>query len=135
MKNPLQNILNRLTLVGIALFIHAPRALAADTVQGGADAARPTQPGAHAGDPATAATPGSLIDTFGVIANILIFLTGAISVIVIIYSGIRYVTSTGDAARVKAAKDTLVYAIVGLIVAIMAYAIVHFVTTQLLKAK
>jgi hypothetical protein len=45
----------------------------------------------------------------------------------IIVGGIRYTTSNGDSGRIKAAKDTITYAVVGLVVAILAYAIVNFV--------
>jgi hypothetical protein len=48
----------------------------------------------------------------------------------IIFGGIRYVTSTGDASRVKSAKDTVMYSVVGLIVAMLAYTIVNFVITR-----
>lgn len=62
--------------------------------------------------------------------NLLLYIVGVLSVIVIVFAGIRYVTSTGDSSRVKAAKDTLTYAVIGLIVAILAYAIVNFVLTN-----
>ncbi len=65
------------------------------------------------------------------LTDTLLFAAGAIAVIIIIIAGIRYVTSTGDAARVKAAKDTLLYAIVGLVIVILAYAIVHFVSSSI----
>lgn len=68
---------------------------------------------------------------FKTIANILIFLTGAIAVIVIIFGGLRYVVSTGDAARIKQAKDTILYGVIGLVIAILAYALVNFVVTTL----
>ncbi len=61
------------------------------------------------------------------IVNALLFILGAVSVIIIISSGIRYVTSHGDPGNVKVAKDTLLYAVIGLIVALTAYAIVNFV--------
>jgi hypothetical protein len=67
----------------------------------------------------------------GVIVNLLLYIAGAIAVLVIIYGGIRYITSTGDATRIKQAKDTVLYAVVGLIVAILAYAIVNTVVFQL----
>lgn len=57
----------------------------------------------------------------------LLFILGIIAVIMIIVGGIRYVTSAGDASRVKAAKDTIMYSVVGLVVAILAYAMVTFV--------
>ncbi len=61
------------------------------------------------------------------IINGLLYVLGAVTVIVIIFSGIFYTTSSGDAKMVEKAKNTLFYAVVGLIVAIMAYAIVNFV--------
>lgn len=64
------------------------------------------------------------------IINILLTILGIIAVIMIIFGGIRYTTSAGDASRVKAAKDTIMYSVVGLVVAILAFAIVNFVTTQ-----
>ena len=64
------------------------------------------------------------------ITDILIFLVGAISVLMIIIGGVRYVTSSGDQAGTKGAKDTIMYAVIGLVVAFMAYAIVHFVVTS-----
>jgi hypothetical protein len=61
------------------------------------------------------------------IVNTLLYVLGAVSVIVIIIAGIYYTTSGGDPALVKRAKDSLLYAVIGLIVAVMAYAIVNFV--------
>jgi hypothetical protein cdiviTM7_00647 len=60
---------------------------------------------------------------------VLLFLLGAVCVIMIIVGGFRYVTSNGDQSAVKAAKDTILYAVVGLIVAIAAYAIASFVVS------
>jgi hypothetical protein len=78
---------------------------------------------------------GAVVDCFSqqvkTIVNILFYIIGVLSVIVIIFGGIRYVTSTGDSSRVKAAKDTVTYAVIGLIVALLAYAIVNFVLTNL----
>ncbi|MNQ70201.1 hypothetical protein D3C85_848320 [compost metagenome] len=61
------------------------------------------------------------------LVNTLLFILGAISVIMIIVSGIRYATSNGDSSAVTSAKNTLMYSVIGLIVAILAYAIVNFV--------
>lgn len=61
------------------------------------------------------------------IVNTILFIVGILAVIVIIVSGIFYIISAGDAGKVKRAKDTLMYAVVGLVVAILAYAIVNFV--------
>lgn len=64
------------------------------------------------------------------LVNVLLFVLGAVSVIVIIFAGIFYTTSIGDSALVTKAKNTLLYAVVGLIVALMSYAIVNFVLAQ-----
>lgn len=60
----------------------------------------------------------------------LIFIVGAISVLMIIIGGLRYVTSGGDPAGVKGARDTILYAVIGVIVAILSYALVAFVTNR-----
>jgi TRAP-type C4-dicarboxylate transport system permease small subunit len=52
---------------------------------------------------------------------------GFVAIIIIVIGGIRYVTSNGDATAVKSAKDTILYAVVGLVVVIMAAAITTFV--------
>lgn len=64
---------------------------------------------------------------FATVTNILLFIIGAVAVIMLVIGGIRYTISGGDQAQVKAAKDTILYAIIGIIVAILAYAAVNFV--------
>lgn len=61
------------------------------------------------------------------IINLMLFIVSILSVIMLIYGGIRYVLSSGDAGRVKDAKNTVLYAIIGLVVAIFAYAIINWV--------
>jgi hypothetical protein len=87
--------------------------------------------GAQCAAPSTVSSNFSLAGLFGQIANILIFLVGAISVIVLIIGGLRYVISAGNPAQVTGAKNTILYAIVGIVIAIAAYAIVQFVFKQL----
>ncbi len=59
--------------------------------------------------------------------NVILYVTGVAAVIMIVIGGLRYVLSGGDSSSTKGAKDTILYAVVGLIVAIIAYAIVNFV--------
>jgi hypothetical protein len=68
--------------------------------------------------------PGSIFQS---IANTLIFVIGAVAVLMVIIGGLRYVLSGGDSAGVKSAKDTILYALIGVIVAALAYALVQFV--------
>lgn len=69
----------------------------------------------------------SVTGTLQQVTDVLIFLIGAIAVIMIIVGGLRYTTSGGDQSALTGAKNTILYSIVGLVVAIMAYAIVRFV--------
>ena len=75
----------------------------------------------------------SKTDLKTIIANVvkvLMFLIGAVSVIMIIIGGIRYTISQGDSSAITSAKNTILYAVIGLAVAIFAYAIVDFIVKQ-----
>ena len=61
------------------------------------------------------------------IINIFSIIVGIAAVIMIIYGGFRYITSGGDTGRVGNAKNTLIYAIIGLIIVALAQFIVNFV--------
>ena len=56
---------------------------------------------------------------------------GVVAVLVIIWGGIRYTTSNGDSIQIQSAKNTILYAVVGLVVVIMAAAITNFVTQNI----
>ncbi len=56
---------------------------------------------------------------------------GVVAVIMIILGAISYATSQGDPGKVKKGKDTILYGIIGLVVALLAFAIVFFVTNAL----
>ena len=68
-----------------------------------------------------------LTDMFKTIINVVLALIGAIAVVMLILGGVQYSTSSGDAARVKKAKDTILYGIIGLVIALLAFAIVNFI--------
>lgn len=65
------------------------------------------------------------------VVNWLLFAVGVISVVMLIVGGIKYATSAGDSNKVTSAKNTIMYAIIGLAVAVLAFAIVGFVTNTL----
>ncbi len=73
-------------------------------------------------------TASSLVAT---VLSWMTWIVGAISVVFIIIGGIRYVTSGGDAEKVKKAKNTVLYACIGLGVAILSFAIARFVESTL----
>jgi ABC-type Fe3+ transport system permease subunit len=76
-------------------------------------------------------TGNKVSDIVKIIVNTLLYLLAAVSVVVIIIAGITYTTSGGDSALVTKAKNTLLYAVVGLVVAILAYAIVNYVISAI----
>ena len=129
MRKKIQLIIVALAVsLGVSGAILAPTATyaactsAADYVQDGADKA--------GGKSSNTADPKEIIQT---IVRILLFLIGAVSVIMIIIGGFRYVISQGDSGAVTSAKNTILYAVIGLIVAIFAWAIVDFVIDNLAK--
>jgi len=65
------------------------------------------------------------------VTNLLLFVAGALAVIMIIIGGLRYVLSGGNGASVTAAKNTVMYAVVGLIIAFLAFAAINFVLGML----
>ncbi len=72
-------------------------------------------------------------NVFTTVVNVLLFIIGAISVIMLIYGGIRYTLSGGNSANVTAAKNTIMYAIIGLIVAFLAFAVVNWLLGAILN--
>lgn len=86
--------------------------------------------GAGGANPLCSANEGDVDSAITNITNTIIFLLGAAAVIMIIIGGFMYVTAAGDAGRIKTAKNTILYAVIGLIVAIFAWAIVSFVVQQ-----
>ena len=70
---------------------------------------------------------GKVSNIVGVAVNTLMYIAGALAVVMIIYSGFMYMTSAGDSAKVTKAKNALIYAVVGVIIAILAGVIVRFV--------
>lgn len=114
------------TFTGLGAFacLFSSRLLASATsVQEGANAARAD------------GMPTELIGDNGVfsrITNTVLLIVGLISVIMLVYGGLRYILSGGDSKKVTDAKNTILYAIIGLIISMLAYAIVHFVLNSVL---
>lgn len=75
----------------------------------------------------TAGQTRTVTSTIQQVANILIFLVGAVSVLMIIVGGLRYTLAQGDSNATTAAKNTILYAIIGIVLAFAAYALVNFV--------
>lgn len=114
-----------LAMFSIGLVVSAPVVVGAEPCN------KPNSPACQIdkGSGATNAQPNptSLQDQLKNIVNVLLFVLGAIAVIMIVIGGIRYTLSNGDSSAITGAKNTILYAVVGLVVALLAYAIVNFV--------
>ncbi len=122
MKNKIKLILAGLVMVSGMALSAAPAYADVDCINGGDPLACGSK------------TPNGESDTdlpaiIKKITNVLLFLVGAISVIMLIFGGFKYVTSGGAPDKVGAAKNTILYAIIGVIISMTAYAIVNFVIT------
>lgn len=118
MKNLLTAALALAVISATSLYLTPSTYAVVEGVQSGADSAR------------GADQPVELFGasgTFSTITNVLLFIIGAIAVIMIVIGGMRYVLSGGDSNQITAAKNTILYAIIGIVVAILAYAAVNFV--------
>lgn len=71
--------------------------------------------------------PGSVSS----IVNIILWAAGIIAVIMVIWSGMKFITANGEAQKVSAARNSLSYSLIGLVVVVLAYAIVNFVITNI----
>lgn len=123
-----ERIVGLLAAPVLALTVGSAPAFAASlSISGGANSARGNdQSGCLFGnEPGCEGTDQTPI--FRTITNVLLFIIGAISVIMLIIGGIRYTTSNGDQQAVQNAKNTILYAVVGLVIAILAFAAINFV--------
>ena len=65
------------------------------------------------------------------IINTLLYALGIVAVIMIIVGGLRYVLSAGDKSALVSAKNTIMYAVIGLAIALLSFAIVNYVISQI----
>lgn len=85
---------------------------------------------------AAAGNPNPVTGTTGVLrtaTNIVAILTGIVAIIMIVISGIRYASSAGNQEKAKKARSTLIAAIIGLIIAALAWTIITFVIKKIVQ--
>ncbi|MBR3386480.1 hypothetical protein IKG68_02845 [Candidatus Saccharibacteria bacterium] len=121
MKNAFKLLLP-IIACGIVATAIVSGSVSALTLQEGAEAAR------------CDGCPENLFGDTGVfrqVTNVILYIVGIVAVIMLIIGGIRYVVSGGDAKKVTDAKNTVLYAIIGLVICFLAFAIVNFVIEAL----
>ncbi len=121
-----KHLLALLAVPALALSVSAAPVFAAEdlTLRNGVDSSKSDD------QPPTLFGDGGIFET---VSKVLLFVIGAVSVIMLIIGGIRYTISQGDSSAVTSAKNTILYSIIGLVVAILAYAAVDFVVKSLVE--
>ena len=120
MKNVLKLLLPVFIIGGLLLV--GATSVSAMTLQEGAEMAR------------CDGCPRDLFGNTGVfrqVTNTILYIVGISAVIMLIIGGIKYVVSGGDSKKVTDAKNTVLYAIIGLVISVLAFAIVNFVINAL----
>lgn len=83
------------------------------------------------GGSCSGSTSGPSVDsTIKLVVNILSTLVGVVSVIMVIIGGLKYITSSGDSNNISSAKNTILYAVIGLIIVALAQVMVRFVLNK-----
>jgi hypothetical protein len=125
MKKLKLTLLSLFALVGIAMSV--PAYVGAAPI----DPTKSIQDGLNSVDSSDPTKRKPLSERIRQVVNVILFVLGAIAVIMIIIGGIRYVVSAGDSSAITGAKNTILYAVIGLVVALLAFAIVNFVVNSL----
>jgi hypothetical protein len=79
------------------------------------------------GDCATTGQGPSVQDIIRMSVTVLSYVVGAAAIIMIILGAFKYITSNGDSGKITSAKNTIMYALIGVVVAALAQVLVHFV--------
>lgn len=123
MKQYLSRIIASLALIVALVFPTVALAAPVDVIDGKNDACK--------GSTAVCGNNGAkLFDIIQNVINVLLYAIGILAVILIVIGGLKYVLSNGDQAQVTSAKNTILYSVVGLVIASLAYAIVNFVVAR-----
>ena len=114
-------------LAGIIFPLLAPQGVMAITRD--ENSARPNQEVSNPALCGVAEDPdeGDFMSRMKAIINVVLGIAGLIAVFMMIYGGVVLATSQGDAAKVTKGKHTILYGVVGLVIALLAFAIVNFV--------
>lgn len=128
MKKALRIRISTLALVGL-LFCAVPLWFAAPVQALTANQQQVCE--AIGSDKDCAKTEGTDINsTIATVLNLFSTLIGVVAVLMIMYAGFKYTTAAGDSSKIASAKNTLIYAVIGLIVAALAKVIVRFTIHQ-----
>lgn len=123
MRQFFKNVIVAVALIGgvsaVPLLVSPQTATAASPASQAEDGLQATGGGS--------ANDDGLKDAVRTVVNILLFVIGAVAVVMLIIGGFKYVISNGNSGQMESAKNTILYAVIGIVIALAAYAIVGFV--------
>jgi Type IV secretion system pilin len=129
MRKKILNVLTILAYVSVSFF-GSQMAYAADCNPTNTKEAIQCGSSSSSGIPVSNQPDQSLTDTLKTTINYLSLAIGAVAVIMILVGGFRYVTSSGNQEAISAARKTITYALIGLIIAAVSQLLVHFVLSN-----
>lgn len=129
-RNTIVGLLSAVTLVVVPVAVPAMASASATDLQNQLCAGVNTAAGDQNGGCDNSGSTSTVTDIAKTIINIFSLIVGIVSVIMIILGGFRYITSGGDSNNVSGAKNTIIYAIIGLVVVALAQFIVGFVLNK-----
>lgn len=129
-RRQIASLLSIVTLVAIPLAVPAFAAADTSDIQGNLCTGASLSVSSGAGCSSTSAGTDKINTIITTVVNIFSVVVGVVAVIMIIVGGFRYITSGGDSNNVSGAKNTIIYAIIGLVVVALAQFIVQFVLNK-----
>ena len=120
-------IKNIVTSLALVMGVMAVPVVAANSVAMAVNPKTQIEGGVTAAGGTAADNGNSFKGSIKKIINALLFILGVLAVVMIIVGGLKYILSDGDSSKITGAKNTILYSVAGLVVAILAYAIVGFV--------
>ena len=134
MKNFIKTMIIASLLFVPALAISSQSVGAQGTIEGGLCDGVNLGVGGSSGCADNAEAEGRVQGLITLVINIFSIVVGIAAVIMIIIGGLKYITSSGDSNNITGAKNTILYAIIGLVVVALAQIIVQFVLSRALGA-
>jgi hypothetical protein len=129
MRNIMKHI--RVLVAALAVFVGLSAFAPSVALAASAKSTVCTTLGSSAGCTTTPSGSVSINSVIAAVVNVLSIVIGVVSVIMIMVGGFKYVTSNGDSNSVSSAKNTILYAIIGIVVAALAQVLVNFVLKKI----
>jgi hypothetical protein len=128
MKQLIKKCMVGLSIVVLGISLLAAPVYAAAAKDGVCEGIGLASGGNGCADPASSPSVESIIK---IVINLLTLVVGIAAVIMIIIGGLKYILSSGDSANISSAKNTILYAIIGLVIVALAQVIVRFVVNKI----